>query len=68
MIAKYINQLIQFGYWNYDIIFIDENNEIVNRNNTFFYSQPSEQDFIDRVNQINNEYNYDIINIETPTI
>lgn len=68
MIARYINQLIQFGYWNYDIIFVDENNDIVNRNNTFFYTQPSEQDLIDRVNEINTtmEYNYNIITIETP--
>jgi hypothetical protein len=68
MIAKYINQLIQFGYWNYDIIFINENNEVVNRNNTFFYSEPTNQMFIDRVHELNNEYNYNITIIQLPTI
>lgn len=68
MIAKYINPLIQFNYWSYDIIFVNEYDEIVNRNSTFFYDTPTEQDFIDRVNYLNTvmEYNYDIIKIETP--
>ena len=68
MIVKYINQLIQYDYWNYDIIFIDENNEIINRNNTFFHSEPNNQMFIDRVDELNNEYNYNITIIELPTI
>jgi hypothetical protein len=68
MTAKYINQLIQYGYWNYDIIFIDENNDIVNRNNTFFYSEPNNQMFIDRVDELNKEYNYNITIIILPTI
>lgn len=68
MIAKYVNPLIQFNYWCYDIIFVNEYDEILNRNTTFFYTEPTKQDYIDRVNQLNTimEYNYDIIKIEIP--
>lgn len=68
MIAKYINPLIQFGYWSYDIIFIDSDNNIINRFSTMFYSQPTTEDFEKRVNEYNNvmELNYNITEIQLP--
>jgi hypothetical protein len=68
MIARYINPLIQFDYWSYDILFINEFDQILNRNATLFYIEPTEELFIDRVNTINTVmgYNYNIIKIETP--
>lgn len=66
MKAKYINPLIQFNYWAYDLIFVDENDEICFRVNTIFNSEPTESDYINRVNLCNNNYelNYTIISIE----
>jgi hypothetical protein len=66
MKAKYINPLIQFNYWSYDLIFVDENDEICFRINTIFNSEPTESDYINRVNLCNNNYelNYTIISIE----
>ncbi len=67
MEAKYVNGLVQKGYWNYDLVILD-NNEIVFRVNTMFNTRPTSQDFIDRVNLylLNYELNYTIDNIEEP--
>ena len=66
MIAKYINPLKQFNYWSYDLLFIDENNEILTRVPTFFYTEPTQQDFYDRVDYYNQtmELDYTITSIE----
>jgi hypothetical protein len=66
MIAKYINPLIQFNYWYYDLLFVNDNDEILTRVSTFFYSEPTQQDFYDRVNYYNEtmELNYTINSIE----
>ncbi len=67
MEAKYVNGLVQKGYWSYDLVILD-NNEIVFRVNTMFNTRPTSQDFIDRVNLylLNYELNYTIDNIEEP--
>lgn len=64
MIAKYVNALVQYGSWTYDIIFI-EGDDIIFRVNTTFEQHPTSQDYTDRVNmyltQIDSNYTLDTI-------
>ena len=56
MIAEFINPLIQIGSWQYDLIFVDENEVIQTRITTQFNSEPVQSDLEERVYWYNDNW------------